>query len=332
MAPSSALPDDTEESEIGQPERDAIRAALEESLAVIERLRMSLEAVDVDGLTLDGFLELRARLGMLWGELDHQARTITVQFGFGGALDCLRIFMLNHIGEPVENYELAGVACALEWARRKRQLVVQDGWTITTGGPRTEGLSVGQYRLESDTPDGSRAERWSLLNGIRRQHGGALARILVLLRGDCPNAVSRDDLNYVAKIQSRERRVRDLEESGWDIRDHDDDPSIPDGWYRLVSLEKGPPRSREAIKRRKELLQDRNHTCEECGARPEKARKAVVLQIHHRIFVSEGGTNDENNLEVVCRECHAGIHALSESRVEDELLYPAADPYREVGL
>jgi hypothetical protein len=329
MEASGTKEPDLEESEVSEAKRQEIRTAIAASLPVIDALRELVAETEVETLTLDDFLEFRASMGMLWGELDHHARTITKQFGFGGALDCMRQYMLNHVGEAIENYQLAGTACALEWARRKRQLVVQDGWNITTGGPKTEGLSTGQYRLESETPDGSRAARWSMLNSIRRQPGGAIGRILLLLQMAFPEPVTRDDLDYVAKIQSRDRRVRDLEEAGWDISGHDDDPFLPDGWYRLNSLEIGPPRSREAIKLRAEILESKNYTCERCGARPEEGRRSVILHIHHKTFVSEGGTNESDNLEVVCRPCHAGIHSLSEANVEDELLNPAADPYRQ---
>ena len=329
MATSETQQQEPEESEVSEENRQEIRRALEASLPVIDELRQIVGEVDVDSLTLDQFLELRASMGMLWGELDRHARSITRQFGFGGALDCMRQYLLNHVGEPVQNYQLAGTACALEWARRKRQLVVQDGWNITTGGPKTEGLNAGQYRLESETPDGSRAARWAMLNSIRRQPGGAIGRILALLQTAFPDAVTREDLDYVAKIQSRDRRVRDLEEAGWDISGHDDDPFLPDGWYRLNSPEIGPPRSREAIKLRAEILESRNYTCQRCGARPEEGRRSVILHLHHKTFVREGGTNEADNLEVVCRPCHAGIHSLSEASVEDELLNPAADPYQQ---
>jgi hypothetical protein len=331
MAISDAEPAEPDDSEVSEQQRAEIHLAIDASLPVVDKILEVLAEIDVDSLTLDEFLELRARMGMLWGELDRHARTITQQFGFGGAVDCMRQYMLNHVGEPIENYQLAGTACALEWARRKRQLVVQDGWNITTGGPGVEELTRGQYRLENETPDGSRAARWSMLNNIRRQPGGAIRRILSLLQSAFPDPVTREDLDYVAKIQSRDRRVRDLEEAGWDISGHDDDPFLPDGWYRLNSMEIGPPRSREAIKLRTEIFQAKSYTCELCGARPEEGHKSVILHIHHKTFVSEGGTNEADNLEVVCRPCHAGIHSLSESKVEDELLNPSADPYLQPG-
>ncbi len=46
--------------------------------------------------------------------------------------------------------------------------------------------------------------------------------------------------------------------------------------------------------------------CEECL---KEGRYVKVEHVHHRIPLSEGGTNDWNNLESVCRSCHSKIHA-----------------------
>lgn len=54
--------------------------------------------------------------------------------------------------------------------------------------------------------------------------------------------------------------------------------------------------------RRKAVLHRDNYTCQCCG------KKNCQLQTHHIIFRSRGGTDDENNMITLCKECHKGIH------------------------
>ena len=54
---------------------------------------------------------------------------------------------------------------------------------------------------------------------------------------------------------------------------------------------------------RKEAVLNRdNYTCQLCG------KKHIRLEVHHIIFRSNGGTDDENNLITLCEACHKGIH------------------------
>lgn len=46
-----------------------------------------------------------------------------------------------------------------------------------------------------------------------------------------------------------------------------------------------------------------NYTCQCCG------KKNCRLEVHHIIFRSNGGTDDEENLITLCKECHDGVHA-----------------------
>lgn len=54
--------------------------------------------------------------------------------------------------------------------------------------------------------------------------------------------------------------------------------------------------------RRKAVLHRDNYTCQCCG------KKNCQLQTHHIIFRSRGGTDDENNMITLCKECHADVH------------------------
>ncbi len=45
-----------------------------------------------------------------------------------------------------------------------------------------------------------------------------------------------------------------------------------------------------------------------CQSR-QKVEHDKVLQVHHKVFRSQGGTDTPDNLVTLCRKCHAGLHA-----------------------
>lgn len=54
--------------------------------------------------------------------------------------------------------------------------------------------------------------------------------------------------------------------------------------------------------RREAVLHRDSYTCQCCG------KKHVRLEVHHIIFRSMGGTDDEKNLITLCEKCHKMIH------------------------
>ena len=54
--------------------------------------------------------------------------------------------------------------------------------------------------------------------------------------------------------------------------------------------------------RREAILHRDNYTCQICG------KKHVRLEVHHIIYRSQGGTDDENNLITLCKDCHSDVH------------------------
>ncbi|MBR0384428.1 MAG: HNH endonuclease [Eubacteriaceae bacterium] len=54
--------------------------------------------------------------------------------------------------------------------------------------------------------------------------------------------------------------------------------------------------------RREAILNRDNYTCQICG------KKHTKLEVHHIIYKSQGGTDDENNLITLCEECHHAVH------------------------
>ena len=55
--------------------------------------------------------------------------------------------------------------------------------------------------------------------------------------------------------------------------------------------------------RRSAILHRDGYTCQCCG------KKNCRLEVHHIIFRSNGGTDDEENLITLCEDCHKGVHA-----------------------
>ena len=58
----------------------------------------------------------------------------------------------------------------------------------------------------------------------------------------------------------------------------------------------------EYSSRREAVLHRDNYTCQCCG------KKHVRLEVHHIIFRSMGGTDDERNLITLCEKCHKMVH------------------------
>ena len=54
--------------------------------------------------------------------------------------------------------------------------------------------------------------------------------------------------------------------------------------------------------RKEAVLHRDNYTCQLCG------KKNVRLEVHHIIYRSQGGTDDENNLITLCEDCHSAVH------------------------
>ena len=65
------------------------------------------------------------------------------------------------------------------------------------------------------------------------------------------------------------------------------------------------PIKRKSIKPslRFEILKRDNYRCQMCGV---TAKDGAALEIDHITPVAKGGTNDADNLQVLCRECNAG--------------------------
>lgn len=242
--------------------------------------------------------------------------------GEGGRQRILK-YLSAHVGEEVSGEQLAAASGIHEWARRLRELRVEGGYDI-----REVGDSL--YVMASAEPDLERARRWREANAIRRQPGSAtdrIGRFLVALVGE---VVTRDQIDYVAKIKEGSRRVRELrDEHGWPVNSYIDEPELRPGEYRLVSAagaDRRDPRQRLYPEGLRERVYARdNYTCLKCGKNRERALAAgdtrFYLELHHKSAVAEEldalpveELNREENLLTLCHTDHLKETATFQER------------------
>ena len=227
--------------------------------------------------------------------------------GLGATHRRILAYLVEHVGQDVPGRELAQVAGIHEWARRLRELRVEHGYRIT----RVRAGQNSVYRLEDAEPDTEAAERWRLMNRIRRDpEHGARERILAFLRANVGRVVTMDELRYVANVHEVGRRVRELRvEQGYIITSHMDRSDLRPGDYVLEVLEPLPANERLSAEQRTRILERDSYRCQRCGwgiGDPATHGKRFV-EVHHRVPVNEGGGSDDANLETLCNVCHDAI-------------------------
>lgn len=219
----------------------------------------------------------------------------------------------EHLGQEIYGEELAAVSGIQEWARRIRELRVEDGYDIRETGQSS-------YVLVSADPDDERATQWRLANSIRNGGGSARHRLAKFLEATVGGTVTRDQIDYVSKIKEGSRRLRELrDEHGWPIETYIDDPALRPSEYRLLSTD--PADRREPSQRlypdsvRQEVFERDNYTCQVCGRDRQRADAAgdtrFYLELHHRIAVADdvaslppSERHSPENLVTLCHSDH----------------------------
>jgi len=121
------------------------------------------------------------------------------------------------------------------------------------------------------------------------------------------------DLREVAGISDYQRRIRELRrEEGMDIWSHNDTEDLRPGQYLLKDLEPIPTFSKGiSAAQRAKILARNGFTCQICGVGagerdPVDPSRGVRLHVDHIVPLSEGGSNDDDNLRVTCSACNEG--------------------------
>lgn len=220
-------------------------------------------------------------------------------------------FLIAHVGEEVYGEQLQAVGGGIgEWARRVRELRGEDGYDITE-------IGASVYVLHSAEPDGERAAKWQLANSIRKRNGSAKSRVEAFLEATVGQAVTGEQLDYVARIKEGVRRARELrDEDGWPINSHIEEPDLGPGGYRLLSTD--PKDRRDTCQRlypddlRRRVFERDSYTCAVCGRDQARAMKEgdlrFYLEVHHKTAVADEladlSSAERNRIENLVTLCH----------------------------
>lgn len=140
---------------------------------------------------------------------------------------------------------------------------------------------------------------------------GARDRIREYFIANVGEILTTQQIRKVAGISEYARRIRELrDEEGFQIKTHVDRAELKPGEYILETVEQIPVISRTINPQLRNAILERNgFTCQLCGAGagdldPFNPNRNVRLHIDHIIPISQGGTNDKDNLRVLCSACN----------------------------
>lgn len=138
-------------------------------------------------------------------------------------------------------------------------------------------------------------------------------RIRLFFEQNVGNIVTTQQIREIAGISEYARRIRELrDEEGMQIFSHVDRHDLKPGEYVLESLDRTPSIERGISPQlRNEILERNGFTCQQCGAGPGdpdpfNPSRRVRLHVDHIIPISQGGTNDRENLRALCSACNQG--------------------------
>lgn len=244
------------------------------------------------------------------------------------ARDRILYYLCKYPRVVINGDELLVVSGIQEYARRLRELRVQQGWAIASGVTIKEMceaevdevpdelkvMKPDDYILLRDTQDRDAAHRWHLANSIRKERLAVRDKILKFMRANVGQGVTNEELRYVARDKTEwARRVRELRtELGWPIVTKTTGrPDLDIGVYVLQFDRQSPEHDRTIPDDvRRSVMRRDNYKCAKCGWshsewNPSDPRH---LEIHHVKHHAKGGANAEENLLTLCTACHDAIH------------------------
>lgn len=231
-----------------------------------------------------------------------------------GARYLILRYLEEHLDEWVYGDELAAVSGIGEWARRVRELRVQDGYEIEELG--------GSYRLRAAEPDRIRRDRWRIVGEIQEMQGDPKSRVEELLQRLRTSIVNVDELDRVAGGPAGARLARELrDEEGLPIENDADAEDLGPGECRLASSREwarldSSQRLFSEVLRRQIFKRDRLRcwTCKQSRADVTASNDHPFYLVVRHLDASNDGLfglsaeriNDLSRLATSCNRCAYG--------------------------
>ncbi|MEW6531669.1 MAG: HNH endonuclease [Thermodesulfobacteriota bacterium] len=248
---------------------------------------------------------------------------------FSAGRDRILCYFRRYPATVISGDELLVVSGIQDYPRRLRELRVQFGWPIASGVTINEmleddpdsvpdelkGMKPSQYVLLRDEKDREAAHRWHVANAIRKKRGSVRDKVLEFLRENVGQAVTNEELRYVAGNKTEwARRVRELRtEHGWPIATKTTgQPGLGVGSYVLQADRQSPEHDRRIPDfLRREVLRRDGYKCQMCNWSHEEWNPSDPrhLELHHIEHHAKGGANVAKNLKTLCTVCHDKLHS-----------------------
>ncbi|MDO8119719.1 hypothetical protein Q6346_00155 [Isoptericola sp. b490] len=179
----------------------------------------------------------------------------------GGAQRAILEHLESCVGEWVPGGELAAVAGIGEWARRVRELRVEQGYEIDE--------ERGHYRLRHLEPDLARRARWETVTAIRASGGEPIDRVRMLLEQLVGHVMTAEELGRAARSRDAARLARLLRaEEQMPIEMSGDADDLAAGEIRLTSTREAyllpPSQTLFSEELRARVFGRDRHTCSVC--------------------------------------------------------------------
>lgn len=257
--------------------------------------------------------------------------SLITQVSSNSASDRIIAYLRKYPQKMILGDELMVVAGISEYARRIRELRVEEGWQILSGkilkqirdeeGLEFRNVLLNQelkpdsYMLVRGDQDRDAAFRWKRANKIRKSNASIKKKILAYFKENVGKQVSGEELKYLANNKSEwARRVRELRtEDGWPVKTKITGlPELSIGIYVFEEDRQAPPHDRKIPDTIRVIVLGRDeYECKNCFWTYKKATPADprgLLELHHIDHHANRGANTPENLITLCNVCHDDVH------------------------
>lgn len=146
---------------------------------------------------------------------------------------------------------------------------------------------------------------------------GSKDKLRTYLLSNVGKLLNSETLRQVAGSSEWARRIRELRnEEGYDIQTHKDRSDLKPGQYILASLERKVVSERAISKETRAYVIDRDgNTCQMCGVAAGETHpfdgRPAQMQLGHVIDKTKGGSDEGDNLRLLCSVCNEGASNLT---------------------